>query len=204
MHAEAYDWIKACRKNIKVAELGSRNVNGSVRDLFPDADYTGVDMAGTKAEGVDIQADAKTWDGGRKRYDIVVTTEALEHEEQWREILATAHRILKPGGYLFVTCAGTGRESHSVDGGPRRLDEHAEAQRRVHQPLAVVQPYYAAPIVQRQVIRQAYVQPVIQQQVIKQAYVAPVQRQVIRQRIVQPRVQRQVIRTRNVQAISAY
>ena len=124
MHAEAYDWIKACRKNIKVAELGSRNVNGSVRDLFPDADYTGVDMAGTKAEGVDIQADAKTWDGGRKRYDIVVTTEALEHEEQWREILATAHRILKPGGYLFVTCAGTGRESHSVDGGPLKEGEY--------------------------------------------------------------------------------
>jgi hypothetical protein len=74
----------------------------------------------------------------------------------------------------------------------------------VIQPLAVVQPYYAAPLVQRQVIKQVYAQPVIQQQVIKQAVVAPVQRQVIRQRIVQPRVQRQVIRTRNVQAISAY
>lgn len=73
----------------------------------------------------------------------------------------------------------------------------------VIQPLAVVQPFYAAPLIQRQVVR-SYVQPVIQQQVIKQAVVAPVQKQVIRQRIVQPRVQRQVIRSRNVQAIQAY
>lgn len=105
----------------RVCELGSYDVNGSVRDLFDGCkDYTGVDVR--KGRGVDEVGDGAEW-GRAGTYDVVVTTETLEHAPDPAAIVVNAFRILKPGGALIVTAAGPDRPEHGSDGGARGADE---------------------------------------------------------------------------------
>ena len=125
MHAEAFAWVAqhATGDEVTVIDLGGRNVNGSIRDLFPNAtEYVAVDIR--EGDGVDIVADAATWVPDRE-FDVVASTETFEHTPVWPEICLTAFKALKPGGRLILTMAGPGRPEHSaVDGGPLRPDEY--------------------------------------------------------------------------------
>lgn len=124
MHAEAYEWVAkhAPTVDITVAvlDLGGRDVNGQIRDLFPNADpYTVVDIL--PGEGVDIVADAGEWEPPLALYDVVVCTETFEHTYNWAAICRTAYKALRPGGRFIVTCAGPGRHIHSGKDGALRL-----------------------------------------------------------------------------------
>lgn len=103
----------------RVLDLGGRDINGSIRDLLPNAKWTGLDIAA--GPGVDLVHDATTpWPDDFDRFDLVVSTEVLEHVEQWAAILRTASQALEPDGpeALFVTCASTGRPQHGASGAP--------------------------------------------------------------------------------------
>lgn len=117
MHSEAYYFVKACRPESPgaVLEIGSRNINGEVRQLFGAATkYVGLDIV--DGPGVDVVADASTFDPGR-RFNTVVCCEVLEHAPVWREIIANIGRLLLPGGSMILTCAGPGRKPHGAEGG---------------------------------------------------------------------------------------
>lgn len=130
MHKSAFDYVARIVHQIgwmahgKICELGSRDVNGSVRPLFAASEkYIGVDwMAGP---GVDVVADACSWLPDEKgSYDVVVSTEVLEHVQHPCQIIQTAVECLKIGGVLIVTAAGIGRYPHSaIDGGELRPGE---------------------------------------------------------------------------------
>ena len=130
MHEQAYDWIArqvAPRVGTApaVLEIGSLDINGSVRPLFPGAShYHGLDMvAGT---GVDEVADASAWRPSRT-FDVVVSAEVLEHAPTWSAILTMMWAATAPGGVLLMTCATDPRAPHSaVDGLDLREDEHYE------------------------------------------------------------------------------
>ena len=67
MHAEAYEWISryGTDKSVAVVEFGARDLNGSMRDLFPNADpYRTLDIL--PGPGVDIVADAGSWEPARE------------------------------------------------------------------------------------------------------------------------------------------
>lgn len=125
MHAEAFAWVAqhATQDEVTVLDLGGRNVNGSIRDLFPNATkYVAVDIR--EGDGVDVVADASTWVPDAE-YDVVVSTETFEHTAVWPEICITAFKALKPAGRLILTMAGPGRSEHSaIDGGPLRPGEY--------------------------------------------------------------------------------
>lgn len=118
MHAEAHAWVAryAAVEAVAVLDIGGRNINGTVRDLFPGADpYTALDIR--DGDGVDIVADAATWSPDRE-YDVVVCTEVFEHTPDWPQICKTMGAALRPGGLVILTMAGPGRAPHSaVDGG---------------------------------------------------------------------------------------
>jgi cyclopropane fatty-acyl-phospholipid synthase-like methyltransferase len=125
LHAEAYAWVKqhAPTDAETVLDIGGRNINGTVRDLFPNAVYRVLDI--NADHDVDIVADASTWTPDQQ-YDVVVCCEVFEHTPVWPAICTTAHEAMKPGGALILTMAGPGRAPHSArDGGSVLYDgEH--------------------------------------------------------------------------------
>lgn len=119
MHSEAMEWIAkhATSDPVTVLDIGGRNINGSPRHLFPAATrYTVLDIR--PGDGVDIIADAATWNPGGQQWDVVICAECFEHTPDWRAIVRTAYAACAPGGRLIVTTAAPGRPVHSgVDGG---------------------------------------------------------------------------------------
>jgi SAM-dependent methyltransferase len=105
-------------------EIGSRNYNGTVRDLFRrhfrPLSYWGIDLQ--PGPGVDQAVDAAEYDG-RAHFDLVVCCEVLEHAADPMEIIDCAARALRPGGRLLLTCAGLLRPPHGADGGLLREGE---------------------------------------------------------------------------------
>jgi SAM-dependent methyltransferase len=126
MHDAARQFVSrhASSGRLTALECGARDVNGTVRDLFPHTTWVGVDVAA--GAGVDVVADFADYTHPEP-VDLVVSTEVLEHTSRWRDILRSAARNLRPGGHLIVTAASHGRAPHSaVDGGPVGPDEHYE------------------------------------------------------------------------------
>lgn len=110
-----------------ILEIGSLDVNSSeqglsLRDLCAvAASYTGIDEQ--IGLGVDIVVSAADYQV-EEIYDIVITTEALEHTPAPCDIIECARRSLRPGGLLIVTAAGPSRQPHNCDGTPWSGVEH--------------------------------------------------------------------------------
>lgn len=101
----------------RVLEIGSLNINGSLRDLFLDqSNYWGIDVQ--DGPGVDEVADARTWSGFTSGgYDLVLCAEVLEHQYDWRGIINQSAFHTADDGYFIMTAAGVGRHPHSAKTG---------------------------------------------------------------------------------------
>jgi SAM-dependent methyltransferase len=86
----------------EVVELGSQNVNGSLRDHCPaGARYLGMDMVA--GNGVDLVVmPGKPFPLADDSVDAAVTSSAFEHDVCFWETFLDLIRILKPGGLLYV------------------------------------------------------------------------------------------------------
>lgn len=117
MHTAAHQWVAASTEPaLSVLDIGGRNINGTVRGLFPDAVYTTIDLEA--GPNVDIVGDFLDYQHP-ELVEVVVCCEVAEHTSQWRDIIAHAADQLKPGGRFVFTAAGPGRQPHSGhDGGP--------------------------------------------------------------------------------------
>ena len=108
-----------------VIEIGSLDINGTVRPLFGDAEYTGLDPQ--EGPGVDWVGDALDYKP-KKKVDCVVCCEVLEHSPKWQAIVKKGMEWLDDDGVFLITAAGPGRKPHSaVDGSHNVRDfEHYE------------------------------------------------------------------------------
>lgn len=106
MRREVYDWVGRVvaheQPEAPVLEVGARDVNGSVRQLFPQDGYLGIDLA--PGPGVDRILDIlKAGDRFNSSFKTVVCCETLEHvKEPWAAI-DTMALALKPGGLLIAS-----------------------------------------------------------------------------------------------------
>lgn len=83
-----------------VLDVGSRNVNGSFRELFPDTLYTGIDIEA--GDNVDLVVKEYEYPFADNYFDVIISGSTLEHvRKPWLWIKEVA-RILKPGGKLCV------------------------------------------------------------------------------------------------------
>lgn len=98
----------------KVLEVGSRNVNGTLRPaaLEPGSVWLGVDIA--PGPGVDQLLDATrlTECFASASFDCTVCTEMLEHCLDWRRALLEMFSVTKPGGLLLLTTRSPGFPLH--------------------------------------------------------------------------------------------
>jgi SAM-dependent methyltransferase len=121
MHPEAYLFAARVTRVLPVQgqhvlEIGSRDLNGSVRPLFASAaSYTGIDVEA--GPGVDVQADGTEFVPAEPP-SVVVCMEVLEHTPAGQDLIEHAARQLRPDGWLLLTCATYPRAAHSGhDGG---------------------------------------------------------------------------------------
>jgi predicted TPR repeat methyltransferase len=104
---------------LRVLDMGGQDVNGTVHDQLRDRGFGGaidvLDIA--DGRGVTIVGDARRvdwWDG--EPYDLVISTEMLEHLCRWYEAIDVVRAVLKPGGWFVGTCASMGRAPHGANG----------------------------------------------------------------------------------------
>lgn len=126
MHDAAFNFYKNSLQSfdpMNVLEFGSYNINGSVRDAYPNAaSWYGIDIV--PGNGVDEVANAATWKSDKK-FDVVICAEAFEHTNEWKDIIKNAMEHLNDGGTFLSSCASRNRPEHSaIDGGPLRDGEY--------------------------------------------------------------------------------
>ena len=104
-YPEHFEW-----KN--VIEIGSLDINGSVRNLFQYCNYVGFDL--DLGPGVDFGVQGQDVRFPDKSFDVAVSAECFEHNPYWKETLLNMLRMTKDGGLVIFTCAGTGRPEHGT------------------------------------------------------------------------------------------
>ena len=90
---------------LKIADIGSYDVNGSIKKVFTEKselwEYTGMDL--TEGPNVDVVAkDKYNWPFEKQQFDIVISLNAMEHVENLMQWAIEINRILKSGGILFI------------------------------------------------------------------------------------------------------
>jgi SAM-dependent methyltransferase len=108
---------------VKVLDCGSLDINGNNRIHFHISDYLGIDLH--QGRNVDRVCRVHEFKGGN--FDVVISTEMLEHDKFWKESLAAMYSLLRDDGLLVITAATTGREEHGTyrhhwDASPGTLD----------------------------------------------------------------------------------
>jgi len=96
----------------KVLEIGSLDINGSVRSFFENCDYTGLDIA--PGRGVDVVCEGQKYDAPSASFDVVLSCEVMEHNPFWEDTLKNMIHLLSPGGLLVMSCATKGRKEHGT------------------------------------------------------------------------------------------
>ncbi|HSS34847.1 MAG TPA: class I SAM-dependent methyltransferase, partial [Patescibacteria group bacterium] len=98
-----------------VLEVGSLDVNGSIRPFVESLQpgrYVGVDIApGPRVDEV-VDASKLIERFGAESFDVVITTEMLEHIRPWRIVIHNLKGVLRPGGVLLVTTRSIGFPYH--------------------------------------------------------------------------------------------
>ena len=99
--------------NTRVAEIGSLNINGTVREFFTNPSiYVGCDLG--IGPGVDIVCYGHQLPYKDEVFDVTISCECFEHDKHWQRTFQKMYDLLKPGGLLVFTCATTGRAEHGT------------------------------------------------------------------------------------------
>ena len=98
-----------------VIEVGSMDVNGSLRptvEAYGPKRYIGVDFQ--MGPGVDLVCDANDLLDrfGRDSFDVLISTELLEHVRDWRKVIGNFKNLLKSNGTILVTTRSKGCAFH--------------------------------------------------------------------------------------------
>lgn len=95
-----------------VLEVGSLDINGSVRPLFKSLQYVGVDLG--EGPGVDL-----VWSGDELEkvfapqvFETSISTECFEHNRGWIKTLQ--NMLVMSKKYVIFTCAAPGRPEHGT------------------------------------------------------------------------------------------
>jgi hypothetical protein len=121
-HYEQLEFIKIISKEIKILnkyeywtilDIGSYDVNGTVKKIFPLNKYLGIDLA--KGPNVDIVLNGDQLDKLKKKFNIVISTECFEHAKNYKDIFLSMYNVCEDDGYVIFTCASRGRIEHGTN-----------------------------------------------------------------------------------------
>ncbi|MGZ7118335.1 MAG: class I SAM-dependent methyltransferase [Methanobacterium sp.] len=102
-------------KGKKVIEIGSYDVNGSLRSIIESlepAEYMGVDII----EGPCVDEVCSVEDlldrFENESFDVVISTEVIEHVKDWQKAISNIKKICKKDGIIFLTTRSYGFPYH--------------------------------------------------------------------------------------------
>jgi ubiquinone/menaquinone biosynthesis C-methylase UbiE len=95
---------------VEVLEVGSLNINGTVRDFFDSTQYIGADVA--EGRDVDVVCNGENLDYPDNSFDVAVSAECFEHNPEWVATFRNMWRMSKK--YVMMTCASEGRAEHGT------------------------------------------------------------------------------------------
>ena len=100
-------------EKISIFELGSYDVNGSIRSIFDNTNkYTGLDLI--DGPGVDVVYDGKNIQINEK-FDLCISCECFEHNPNYFENFLKMIDLAKDDGIVVFTCASVGRDEHGTE-----------------------------------------------------------------------------------------
>jgi SAM-dependent methyltransferase len=115
MHPVQQRWCEQLKKrfpvyfkNKKVLDVGSLDVNGNNKYLFENCEYTGLDIVPGK--NVDIISIAHKYAIIETVYDVVLSTNSLEHDLYYVSTLQKMADLLKRKGFMFFSVATSWHE----------------------------------------------------------------------------------------------
>jgi len=110
-HPTQWLWCRQIKKNHpsyfinkRVLDIGALDVNGNNRYLFSEGKYIGLDVV--PGPNVDVVSIAHMYKPSAL-FDVVLSTNALEHDLYWRQTLDAMLALLKPAGLLFFSVASS-------------------------------------------------------------------------------------------------
>jgi len=117
-HLEQQDFIQRVASqfpnhfiNQRVLEIGSLNINGTVRDLFKNCAYIGIDLG--MGPGVDLVCSGADYRSDIP-FGVTISTECFEHNPKWIETFENMINLTSNNGLIIVTSASTGRPEHGT------------------------------------------------------------------------------------------
>lgn len=99
----------------KILEVGSQDINGSVKDYFPNVNskiWVGIDIGCGKSVDFVIPGEMIQLPNGWA--DIAMSSECFEHSKNWSEIFLNMIRITHSESLIILTFAGKGRSAHGT------------------------------------------------------------------------------------------
>ncbi len=103
-------------KEKTILEIGSKLVYCSVKPfvlkfLCPKK-YIGIDIEPGKFVDIVLPAEKIVEYFGKESFDIIISTELLEHVKDWRKVIVNIKNVLKLGGILVLTTRSKGFPAH--------------------------------------------------------------------------------------------
>ena len=97
-------------RDTSVIEIGSLNINGSIRDFYENCQYLGVDV--DEGKDVDLVCPGEKLEFPDNSFTVAVSTECFEHNPNWLETFVNMHRMASQ--FVIFTCASDGRPEHGT------------------------------------------------------------------------------------------
>jgi ubiquinone/menaquinone biosynthesis C-methylase UbiE len=100
----------------KILEVGASDDSGSVRPLmesYGPSKYVGADIV--KGRSVDVVCNAeKLLDYfPENSFDVLISTEMIEHVKNWKVVISNFKKIVVPGGTILITTRSYGFPYHA-------------------------------------------------------------------------------------------
>lgn len=113
-------FIEHCRidefNGKRVLEVGSRYINGSVRPFverfLKPREYIGIDIEPGKFVDLLLPAEKIVEYFGEMSFDVIISTELLEHVRDWRLVINNMKKVVREGGYIYITTRSIGFPYH--------------------------------------------------------------------------------------------
>ena len=116
MHPTAFENCKKFKetygqlfvKDISIVEIGSQDVNGSLRSLWTEyTTYTGVDFVEGKGVNV-VLSDPYKLPFESNSVDIILSSSVFEHSEMFWLLFLEIMRVLTPNGLFYLNAPSNG------------------------------------------------------------------------------------------------